>query len=166
MTDTKPQPVVLITSFSARMIDMMQLWASFASLGSAAANDNEHDVIIIGAGMSGVSAAAKLLEHNISDILVLEAASTIGGRVQSTQFGDPAIKQFNVELGANWIHGIGEANPVWRLAQRINLSTQLVPGSTGNLSNYGVFQNGKSVDVTAVIKLLDKTWECANRTSS
>lgn len=58
--------------------------------------------IIIGAGAAGLSAAARLLSHNISDFIILEAESRIGGRVYSKEFG--AEGAF-VELGAEWCHG-------------------------------------------------------------
>jgi phytoene dehydrogenase-like protein len=44
-------------------------------------------VIIIGAGIAGLSAAVHLLENGVSEILVLEAQSAIGGRVLTEFIG-------------------------------------------------------------------------------
>jgi monoamine oxidase len=59
-----------------------------------------YDVIVIGAGMAGLSAAAKLREEGVHDILVLEAQDYIGGRVKTaTDWNAP------IALGAEFIHG-------------------------------------------------------------
>lgn len=59
------------------------------------------EVIVIGAGLSGLSAAAELHQQGI-DVIVLEACPTIGGRAKSitTQAGS------RIDLGGQWIgHG-------------------------------------------------------------
>nr|AJP16789.1 polyamine oxidase 1 [Citrus trifoliata] len=77
-------------------------------------------VIIIGAGISGISAGKILAENGIEDILILEASDRIGGRVRNEKFGG-----VSVELGAGWIAGVGgkESNPVWELASKSGLRT-------------------------------------------
>lgn len=57
-----------------------------------------------------MAAAAKLLENNITNIVILEAESRIGGRIQSVFFGDAYV-----ELGAEWCHG-KTGNVVYDLA--------------------------------------------------
>ena len=49
--------------------------------------------------MAGVSAARRLRERGVEDIMVVEATDRIGGRVKEVQFGG-----VTVELGANWVH--------------------------------------------------------------
>lgn len=44
-------------------------------------------VIIIGAGVSGIAAATKLLKNNFNNFIILEAESRIGGRIQTLPFG-------------------------------------------------------------------------------
>ena len=44
-------------------------------------------VLIIGAGMAGLSAANHLLKNSEPDFLILEARGRIGGRIVSTQIG-------------------------------------------------------------------------------
>ncbi|MHA4846896.1 flavin monoamine oxidase family protein [Flavitalea antarctica] len=57
-------------------------------------------VIIIGAGLAGLSAAKKLKEKNIGYV-ILEARKRVGGRVYSYQMD--AMDDLNIELGAEWI---------------------------------------------------------------
>lgn len=58
-------------------------------------------VIIIGAGMAGLSAAYHLTKNGFKDFILLEARNRIGGRIIEIKVGDE-----KVELGANWIHGV------------------------------------------------------------
>jgi len=60
-------------------------------------------VTIVGAGTSGLAAARSLAAAGI-DVIVVEAQSTVGGRVQDSLFGVDDDK-YTVENGANWIHG-------------------------------------------------------------
>ncbi|GMP41561.1 hypothetical protein CsSME_00011611 [Camellia sinensis var. sinensis] len=77
-------------------------------------------VIIVGAGISGISAAKVLAEKGVDDIVILEASDRIGGRIRKDEFGG-----VSVELGAGWIAGVGgkEPNPVWELARNSGLRT-------------------------------------------
>lgn len=60
------------------------------------------DVIIIGAGMAGLAAAAELQNiDSTKSFLILESTGSIGGRVRSTTFGD---NNYVVEDGANWLY--------------------------------------------------------------
>ena len=58
------------------------------------------DVLILGAGMSGISAAKSLHENGVNSFLILEARDRIGGRMRSEEFGG-----IRVELGEQWIYG-------------------------------------------------------------
>ena len=74
------------------------------------ARAENYGVIIIGAGMAGLSAARKLVDAGKS-VIVLEARKRIGGRI----YTDRSLG-FAAELGANWIHGV-DKNPLVDLAQ-------------------------------------------------
>jgi len=60
------------------------------------------DVIVVGAGISGLSAARTLIQNGIENILILEAKEKAGGRINSETCGDG---DSFLELGAQWIHG-------------------------------------------------------------
>jgi phytoene dehydrogenase-like protein len=60
----------------------------------------DKSVVIIGAGISGYSAASKLMENGFDDVIILEAEDRIGGRINTIPFNDGFI-----DLGAQWVHG-------------------------------------------------------------
>ncbi|KAK9496546.1 hypothetical protein O3M35_013171 [Rhynocoris fuscipes] len=68
-------------------------------------------VVIVGAGMAGLSAAASLAQGGIKNIVILEAKQRAGGRIHSCRLGN-----VTVELGSEFIEGSCIANPVYNLA--------------------------------------------------
>ncbi len=71
------------------------------------------DVIVIGAGIAGLSAAQRLIELGYETI-VLEADGVPGGRIKTDlTLGAP------FEVGAGWIHG-PDGNPVSALAEAVD----------------------------------------------
>ena len=77
---------------------------------------NEADVIIIGAGMAGLTAARCLQQAGYA-VLILEARHRVGGRTWTDiSLGIP------LDMGASWIHGI-RGNPVTDLVQEFDLKT-------------------------------------------
>lgn len=83
-------------------------------MASHTAASRHYDTIIIGAGMSGLACASRLLEHpsyqDGKSLLVLEARDRIGGRIESVHLNGSRL-----DTGANWIHGIGtkdDPNPL------------------------------------------------------
>lgn len=106
-----------------------------------------YSVIVIGAGISGISAAKQLADNGVKDILILEASDRIGGRIRKECFaGVP------VELGAGWIAGVGgkESNPVWELANRAGLRTCFSDYSNARYNIYDrsgkIFPSGVAAD--------------------
>lgn len=65
------------------------------------------DVIIIGAGISGLACSRRLKENRISCI-VLEARNRIGGRINTEDFS--GVK---VDLSASFVHGACHENPLF-----------------------------------------------------
>lgn len=85
-------------------------------------DDDQDDVIVVGAGVSGL-AAARHLADNGRRVTVLEGRDRIGGRVwTSTLWPDTPL-----DLGASWIHGI-DGNPVYDIARQINAQTAVTDG--------------------------------------
>ncbi|KAJ7394385.1 hypothetical protein OS493_000194 [Desmophyllum pertusum] len=67
-------------------------------------------VVVIGAGIAGLSAANKLYKSGQVDVCVLEASERVGGRIHTGKIGDNTV-----EFGAAWIHGT-VGNPIFDLA--------------------------------------------------
>lgn len=71
-------------------------------------------VLIIGAGVAGLSAATALRAASIDCVLV-EGAGRVGGRAHTTMIGNHAFDQ-----GASWLHA-AERNPVANMARAAGL---------------------------------------------
>jgi phytoene dehydrogenase-like protein len=76
-----------------------------------------HDVIIIGAGVSGI-AASKALSDKGTPHLILEARDRIGGRIVSSE-----LDGTQVDLGATFIHNPGNDNMVDQVIKQMNWET-------------------------------------------
>lgn len=61
-------------------------------------SDQDHDVVIVGAGAAGIGAARTLAGRGL-DLLVVDALDRIGGRAHSIRFGDWAV-----DLGCGYLH--------------------------------------------------------------
>lgn len=72
---------------------------------------NKAKVVIVGAGLSGISAFSVLDENGINDIVVLEAEDRIGGRIHSVPWADGVI-----DLGGQWITG-EQGNVIFEMAK-------------------------------------------------
>nr|ACF82996.1 unknown [Zea mays] len=70
-------------SFGLLALAAVLLALNLAQHGSLAATVGPR-VIVVGAGMSGISAAKRLSEAGITDLLILEATDHIGGRMHKT----------------------------------------------------------------------------------
>ena len=73
------------------------------------------EVLIIGAGMAGLTAARRLAESGVQ-VIVLEAQDHIGGRILTQHIDAEAL-----ELGAEFIHG--RAPELWDLIEEAGLET-------------------------------------------
>lgn len=103
-------------------------------------------VVIIGAGVAGYSAACKLLENGIKDVVVLEAENRIGGRVHTVPFGDGVV-----ELGAQWCHGEKD-NVVYEMVKKLNL---LEPSYPDYNEFVFVDAKGKFIDKGVSLKITE-----------
>ena len=65
---------------------------------------SKHDVIVIGAGLSGLSAATRLRTRCPDlDVLVLESGDRVGGRTYSVDITAPDGTKDVLDLGAHWV---------------------------------------------------------------
>lgn len=72
------------------------------SSGMAASLAEEVDVVVVGAGISGLACAQHLARHAPwLRVVVVEARGRIGGRIDSSELGPSVV----AERGAAWIHG-------------------------------------------------------------
>lgn len=76
----------------------------------------ESTIVIIGCGIAGMSAALKLYKAGFRNVRILEATGRSGGRIKTGRLANNVV-----EIGANWIHGPSEGNPVFRLARQYGL---------------------------------------------
>src|ERR1700675_2352989 len=81
----------------------------------------EADIVVIGAGAAGIAAARRIQAAN-RKVIVVEAASQIGGRCQTD------ISTFDVpfDRGARWMHN-PETNPMIKLARAAGLEIMTAP---------------------------------------
>jgi monoamine oxidase len=103
-----------------RRRDFLRLTAGLAAVGAsttAARRDAPARVIVVGAGMAGLSAARHLGSHGI-DVTVLEARDRVGGRIRTSRLWP----DLPVDLGASWIHGAAD-NPLSAVARAAGLQT-------------------------------------------
>lgn len=62
--------------------------ASSGGTGSTQSGSTNVKVLIIGAGMAGLSAANHLLQNGCDDFLIVEARGRVGGRIVSIPLGN------------------------------------------------------------------------------
>lgn len=82
-------------------------------------------VIVIGAGIAGLSAARALADRGV-EVEVLEARDRIGGRVWTVD---------RLDLGAQWIHST-EGNPVTALCRQLGIPILYVGGDATYLGGW------------------------------
>lgn len=94
-----------------------RLLAGFSALtawglgGSAVRSQTQQRVLVIGAGLAGLSAARMLHDAGYS-VTVLEARDYVGGRVHTSRIWP----DLPMDMGASWIHG-PRGNPMTDLAK-------------------------------------------------
>ncbi|XP_005402126.1 PREDICTED: peroxisomal N(1)-acetyl-spermine/spermidine oxidase [Chinchilla lanigera] len=88
-----------------------------ASGGGGRQTPGSPRVLVVGGGIAGLGAAQRLCHYSAPPHLrVVEATARAGGRIRSERgFGGV------VEVGAHWIHGPSQGNPVFQLAAAFGL---------------------------------------------
>ena len=160
-------------SYLLKLLGLFVLLRLSSSQACPSDSDLNADVIIIGAGMAGISAAERLQEGGINNILILEGSEKIGGRVRSVEMGGVTVSQ-----GCAWIQGVDETqpglNPLWQVAQRygglrglyLDYDSLTNYDSRGNQPDEAQFRNEEfyaALSVTDTIaKQLSESEGCAN----
>ncbi|KAH7285193.1 hypothetical protein KP509_33G017300 [Ceratopteris richardii] len=110
-------------------------------------------VIVIGAGISGLH-AAQALQNWSCKVVVLESRERIGGRIH-TDYSNG----FPVDMGASWLHGVCEENPLARLIGQLGLRLYRTSGDNSvlfdhDLESYALFDmDGHKVPPEMVIEV-------------
>ena len=106
-----------------------------------------HDVIVVGAGITGLAAATRVAAAGL-DVLVLEARDRVGGRLLSVPASDG---HHGVDLGASWFWG--DEVRVHELAHNLGLAThaQHITGDALFQTSEGVQRlEGNPIDAPAL----------------
>ncbi len=98
------------------------------------------DVIVVGAGVSGLTAARDLRRAG-RRVIVLEARDRIGGRVHTSR----RWADVPVDLGASWIHG-SRGNPLTRIAREAGAPTAVTRYSSYTLYGSGAQDPEEGLD--------------------
>lgn len=85
---------------------------------NVSSSETKYDVIVIGAGYCGLTAARNAAIEGLK-VLLLEGRDRIGGRSWSSNIGD-----YPFEMGGTWVHW-GQAN-VWREIAKYQMTNDLV----------------------------------------
>jgi len=92
---------------------------------------DRYDIVILGAGMSGL-AAARILAQSGARVALIEARRRVGGRIFTTQVATAEVadgggsRQIPVELGAEFIHGLPQET--WQLLHEAGLDAYELDG--------------------------------------
>ena len=99
----------------------LALTPAFGARAFAAPLPREADIVVIGAGAAGIAAARRIQAAN-RKVIVVEAASRIGGRCLT----DTATFDVPFDRGARWMHN-PDTNPMVRLARSAGLDISAAP---------------------------------------
>ncbi|KAF7816289.1 putative polyamine oxidase 4 [Senna tora] len=112
-------------------------------------------VIVIGAGISGIAAARSLYDASFN-VTVLESRDRLGGRIHTDySFGCP------VDMGASWLHGVCNENPLAPLIRGLGLTLYRTSGDDSvlydhDLESYTLFsKDGHQVPQQIVMEVGD-----------
>ncbi|XP_015911639.1 peroxisomal N(1)-acetyl-spermine/spermidine oxidase [Parasteatoda tepidariorum] len=123
-------------------VDIMAALAEASETKTPVTSQFSCKILIIGAGIAGISVAHHLIKKGETDFKILEARNRIGGRIVSIPMG---VDQ--VDLGASWIHGVME-NPIYELAlsnELINITIDQDPHAV-----VATTEEGKRVPISVV----------------
>src|SRR3972149_2452525 len=115
-----------------------------------------HEVIVIGAGLSGISATDALTQMGYNTF-ALEAKDRVGGRLWSVPWVSPDNKtKYYLDMGASWIHGV-KYNPIFSLVEKygINYTFTILES---NINSHMYYINGMPL-TSDQTKYVDKKYK-------
>lgn len=119
------------------------------AIGEAATDQTTWNVIVVGAGAAGLGAARRLQDQG-QQVLVLEGRDRIGGRVWT----DRSLAGIPLDLGASWSHGTDD-NPLTAITQAAGITTQ-----STDYDNITVFDtNGSPLSDQIATEIDQQLWE-------
>lgn len=101
-------------------------------------------VVIIGAGVSGIAAATRLIQSGFENVVLLEAENRYGGRIHTIPWGENVV-----DLGAQWCHGERD-NVVYELVRDLELLSPI----TDRCDDYKCVRSNKEVVPDSVTQRL------------
>lgn len=108
----------------------------------------KYDVVVIGAGLAGLKAAADLHAQGYK-VVVLEGRNRTGGRVFSTRM-NTSTSTHAVEVGAQWLHGSTTTNnPLYSWVVNTLGISPVVTGDSSSLRQSSSSALVSDADVTA-----------------
>ena len=118
----------------------------------------DHEVIIIGAGISGIGAAIQLRADGIKDILILERSKDVGGTWRDNRYPGIAVDitsftySFSFEQNANWSRVFAPGNELYQYTRQVTSKYGIYP-----LIRFGVEVASARFDLDSHVWLIDLT---------
>ncbi|CAI5453560.1 unnamed protein product [Caenorhabditis angaria] len=106
-------------------------------------------IAIVGAGISGLSTARRLIELGVDEFDIYEGADRIGGRIHAIPYKDGYL-----QMGAQFINGA--ENPLYKIANRLGLIADIV-SDTAHVDNAKYVYGNQKVDPKDIATFLEFT---------
>ena len=116
-------------------------------VNSQSCSNIDADVLVLGGGIAGIAAGKTLHDAGVTNFMIIEAQSQIGGRLKTVELRPDSGIMINA--GANWIQGFDtnqrDSHPLWRIANSASCG-----GIDGFLSDYDslVVRNSRGMDIS------------------
>lgn len=109
----------MTSAMAGRALRRRPVEEAYCSPSTVESTAQKYDVIIVGAGLAGLS-AAKELQRLGHSVLILEANDRIGGRAYVGYIGDDKVP---IDYGGAWIHGV-PTNPLTPMVDSMGFKRQ------------------------------------------